>query len=635
MRIDVKKMLFIGAKSNKDAFFETAQHAGIIEFFHSQKVKELPLNAEAQKIAHAIKVLQEYVYEKQENKKDISLAEDIADTINRLQALKGQSNEKKWLIRQELQRIIPFGNFSIDGLLLLEKETGHKARFFFAKQTKHLKENCPSLILINRIQGIEYFFSFADEHFSHPDAIEVSITRSVEELKALLTDLEQTIEHVDEELRQLTRYNFLLHHALIHYINQTSLDHALGSVSLFLDDQLFIIEGWVPNNKVHELNPLAAKHHIYIEEVVIESQEVSPTYLENHGMGRVGEDVIAVFDTPSHLDKDPSLWVLVAFSIFFAMIVNDGGYGLVFLATALFLRCKTQKITRLGRRMLILVVLLGTVCLMWGGLTNAFFGIKFSPNNPLRTYSLMTWLVEKKAKYHFETKDDVFTYWEQKLPSLAHATSPQQFLYTHLPNNDTLPVFEKFSDNIMLELALFVGSIHICLGLLRYFGKNRANIGWVAFIIGAYLYLPTYVNATSFANFVFGIDKVEGARSGLHLLTVGALFALIACVVRDGFLGIFEIMTSIQIFGDILSYLRIYALGLASSIVATLVNEMATALPLVIATILILFSHGLNIILSIMGGTIHGLRLNFLEWYHYSFEGGGKPFRPLCLYNLE
>ena len=78
-----------------------------------------------------------------------------------------------------------------------------------------------------------------------------------------------------------------------------------------------------------------------------------------------------------------------------------------------------------------------------------------------------------------------------------------------------------------------------------------------------------------------------------------------------------------------------FALALAGAIVSATINSMAGELPLFIAVILIVFAHVLNIILSIMGGVIHGLRLNFLEWYHYSFEGGGRKFTPLELHIFD
>jgi V/A-type H+-transporting ATPase subunit I len=90
-------------------------------------------------------------------------------------------------------------------------------------------------------------------------------------------------------------------------------------------------------------------------------------------------------------------------------------------------------------------------------------------------------------------------------------------------------------------------------------------------------------------------------------------------------------MNMVQIFGDVLSYIRLYALALAGMMVASTFNNLGISVGIIGGIFIILFGHLTNVSLSIMGGVIHGLRLNFLEWYHYSFEGGGRLFNPLRL----
>ncbi len=94
-------------------------------------------------------------------------------------------------------------------------------------------------------------------------------------------------------------------------------------------------------------------------------------------------------------------------------------------------------------------------------------------------------------------------------------------------------------------------------------------------------------------------------------------------------------MNVIQIFADIMSYLRLYALGLSGALVVSTLNEFASSMNIVLAALLLIVGHVINLGLCLMGGTIHGLRLNFLEWYHYSFEGGGKAFCPLKKIEIE
>lgn len=635
MRVDVKKYLFMGSKKDKEHFFQEAQKMGIVEFINPQGKRRVPLSKEAEKFQAAIKVLRSHVLGDQEIKKDIPLAQKIAQEILDAKTAIDKAEDEKIQVEQEIAKLLPFGDFSMKEIEAIAKESSRKIYFYCAKSSKQLENADEELILINSVDGIDYFISITDEPIKHPDLFLVHLTESLSELNQKLARLENTIATYDDRIKSLTKYNWLMHYALVHEVNKLSFEFANESVNLVLDDTLFAIEGWVPENKQKALFELTSKLNIVSEEVFIEEDQVIPTYLENKKLARVGEDLVDVFDVPSHTDKDPSIWVLIAFSLFFAMIVGDGGYGLIFLATALILQWKIKNLKGLGKRLLKLVTILGCTCVLWGFLMNSFFGITFNQNGFFRQNSLINWMVEKKAAYHMAQKDDVYVYWIKKYPVLAKAKTPAEFI----EQGDIVGTLEKpgakFADNIAFELALLIGSIHIILGMARYIKRRPAGAGWIIFVIGAYLYMPIYLNATSIIHFCFGVDKVKGAEFGLHMLCAGAGLAVIIAVIHGGIRNIIEILTSIQILSDVLSYLRIYALGLAGSIVSATVNELGGGLPLFIAIIVIVIAHTINIALSIMGGVIHGLRLNYLEWYHYSFDGGGKKFQPLKLHIFE
>jgi V/A-type H+-transporting ATPase subunit I len=177
--------------------------------------------------------------------------------------------------------------------------------------------------------------------------------------------------------------------------------------------------------------------------------------------------------------------------------------------------------------------------------------------------------------------------------------------------------------------------IHVILSFLRYIRRTPAGLGWILFLIGGYLYAPAYLNATSFLHFIFGMDKVKSAEAGYQLLLGGIGLAMGIAIIQYKIFGLLEAMNLIQVFADVLSYLRLYALGLAGGIVSATVNDMAGSVAIVFGLIILVLGHMVNIVLSLMGGVIHGLRLNFIEWYHYSFEGGGKLFEPLKLLKIK
>ncbi len=628
MRYDVLKFLFLGPAKERDEFFKAAQVAGIIEFIDPKGKKKHDIPQDIENLGSAIKVLRGFVQLPADHAKTIHDAphfvKDILDLKTQLDSVESKLSD----VEQELDRIMPFGEFSFDALSHLEQEIKRKVRFFAAKSAKKLSEIEPALILIKSQDGVDYFVAIQNEPIVFADLSEFYFTKSLSELNKEQRELTKEREHIEQKLKGLTIYNVLLHQALVARLNDAHLEFAKETTGLELESQLFIASGWVPKTKIAHARELCDRHGVYTEQVASAPKETPPTYLENKGTAKVGEDLIRIFDTPSIRDKDPSLWVLFAFALFFSMIVYDAGYGIIFLLAALFLRVSLKKSAPSTKRFISLIAILSVACILWGGLTHSFFGIEFGPNSFLRKHSLMTWLVKKKAAYTLAEKDELYAEYVKKYPDLQNAKTAEDFLQHH-------EISSKFADNILLELSLFIGTVHICLGLLRYLGRNPVGLGWIAFVIGAYLYIPYYLHASSLVHFVFGLKAAPAAQFGLQLLLFGIVFAAIAGVILHGVAGLFEWTHAIQLFADILSYLRIYALGYAGFIVSETVNMLAGRMPILLAVAVLIFGHILNMTIAILGGTIHGLRLNFLEWYRYSFFGGGKDFSPLQLIHLE
>jgi len=468
--------------------------------------------------------------------------------------------------------------------------------------------------------------------------VEMIFDQSLSQLKEEVAKLNEEIRLDETQLKQQSKYLAFLRKAAVLSYNQYNLNRNLDFTKDELDDTLFAVEGWVPENKLPQLNEVVGDLGIFQEEVAIEESDVIPTYLENKGVGRIGEDLVHIYDTPSHTDKDPSLWVLFAFSLFFAMIVNDAGYGLAYLAIVLFLRFRLKDVKATGKRVLNLATMLSVSCIIWGVLTTSFFGIDIPVDSPLRRLSLLTWLSEKKAEYHMAIKDQTYQDYVYVYPKVIEAKSGQEFFQATQVTEAgvvTNDVLDNVGRNILLELALMIGIIHIALSFMRYLGRSWSGIGWIMVLIGGYLYFPHFLGETTLLHYVFGVPPDFGAVEGLQLMYAGLAVAVVLAIIQHRLGGLAEPMNVIQVFADVLSYLRLYALGLASGIVAQTINELYGAIPILIAIVLMVLAHGVNMAIGIMSGVIHGLRLNFLEWYHYSFDGGGKQFDPLRLYEVE
>lgn len=634
MRYDVKKYLFIGLEEEREGFYKAAQNVGIIHFIENGTTSTKEIPEEITATITAIKILRSLPVLEQVEPEDAGAADDISHKILTLKHSLEALAEQSRTLRLEIERIAPFGDFSPEDLAFIEREGKRKIQFFFGRQGSAAELELPDeVIYVTSAHGLDYFVAINPEPKQYKRLVEIRIEQPIGALRKQRHDIEQQLHHDEHELKTYAKYNHFLHQILIHKLNHYHLRTAKNAADPALENTLFTAKGWVSVNKVEELLELTSRYNIYLSEIVIEPTDAVPTYLENYGINRMGEDVIHIYDTPSITDKDPSLWVLLSFAFFFAFIIGDAGYGTLFLGVALYLRYRFSKgLHGVKRRVLNLVTLLCFACIAWGVLTTSFFGISFSPDSPIRKVSLLTWLVEKKTAYHMEHHDEVYQYWVAKYPQLSSVKDPAEFVRraaTVREGNVKYDLMAKFSDNIMLELALLIGIVHIIISLARYMNRNWAAIGWIAFIIGGYLYLPHYLQGTSILYFVFDLNREEAAREGIYLLTGGLSVAIILSIIKHKLLGLTEVMTSVQIFADILSYLRLYALALAGAIISETINDSAVSLSFVLGGVLILAGHAINMVMAIMSGLIHGLRLNFLEWYHYSFEGGGKRFRPL------
>lgn len=636
MREDVKKFLFFGLEEDKESFFQKAQSLGVIHFIDPYSSGNRDIPKDVQNLTAALKILRGLPVREQKMNTNGLDPDPIVNEILRLHHSREKLNERLRILGLEISRIEVFGNFSFEDIAYIEKEGKCKIRFFCSRPNAFEYDPLPeNVIFVASEHGLDYYVGIDDHPIEYEKLLEMKFEHSLDSLRNIEKEAKEQLIEVEHTLKETAIYDDFLHESLLGKLNFYHLNHVQTFVQQEMGGSLFAIEGWVPVNKVDKLPEVVERLSVFSEEVAIESSDVIPTFLENHGVSRLGEDLVNIYDIPSATDDDPSNWVLGGFALFFAFIIGDAGYGFVYLMLALFLRYKNPNLKGLSKRVLNLFTLLCVGCIIWGTLMTSFFGMQISLDNPLRKISLVNWLAEKKADYYLQHDQEAIQDWIEKYPELKNVKDPHTFVsYSPNPNEPPL-ILNRLTDNIMFELALFVGVVHLILSLMRYAKRNWQHIGWILFLIGAYLYFPYHLETPSFLNFVGGIDLVKGGEFGLKLMFGGIGLAWILAIIRQGWTGIFEIMVLIQVFADALSYLRLYALGLAGAIVASTINEIASGLPLVFAILLILISHFVNIILGTMSGVIHGLRLNFLEWYHYSFEGGGKKFQPLKLLKRE
>jgi len=630
MIIDLKKYLFVGAKEDLADFFLRAQETGFIEFITAKKSKEIPESIK--KFIDAIKILRKQpLKEPYRGGGTHAFAEEVASQVLDLTHEIEKLSEEKRFLEAEITRLAPFGQFSFEDINYIQETTGKKIQFYCVKSTSKHEIAPAALIYIGTDYDLDYYVGIHDRPQSYPNMIEMHFDRTADELKNHLSFVDETLHQVEAELKGYAGYIDFLKDGLLARLDLYYLAKAEEGVDYPIVGSIFSIEGWVPQNKTEKLLPLIDGKAIFFEQIAIEETDKVPTFMENKKANRLGEDLVKIYDVPSANDKDPSGWVIWAFALFFAMIMADGGYGMIFLALAFFLKFKFPTLKGAGKRFVKLIFILATACIAWGVFTTSYFGIQFGPKSPLTKFSVLQYMATKKADYHMQRNDETYQSWIKEIPAVSQAKSGKEIIMTPVEKEGkiTYPLSSDLNDSILFEFSILVGVIHISLSLLRYANRNWANFGWVAASIGGYLFLPATLKTTSLVEFMGWISKDMATSVGQQLLYGGIGVAILAGVIQKKWKGLLEIPNAIQIFSDILSYLRLYALALASSIMASTANEMGVNAGLVVGFLIVVLGHILNITLGTMGGVIHGLRLNFIEWYHYSFEGEGKIFNPL------
>ncbi len=358
------------------------------------------------------------------------------------------------------------------------------------------------------------------------------------------------------------------------------------------------ITGFVPVDHVDELRALAKESSwgLLIEDV--SSEDPVPTKLKNNRIVRMIQPVFDILGTvPGYREYDISMFFLLFFSLFFAMIIGDAGYGSLFLLGTVFLHLKSKK---LSESVKLLYVLSGTT-IAWGAVTGTWFGSE----QLLRA-----------------------------IPFLQTLTIPEISSFPEMFNNVTAKDTQLTIMYICFVLGIIQLGIACIINFIRELPDIRAvaQLGWLSLLVGLYYLVLNLVVGMPFPSW------------GLYLIAVGfALFVLFSEQKEDrsflkgvlvGLGGLFNtFLDSISAFSNIISYIRLFAVGLASIAIASSFNSMAEPLlggwTLPAAIVILLLGHGLNLIMGILSVVVHGIRLNMLEFSgQLGMEWTGIKYEP-------
>lgn len=597
MIVPMKKYAFLVYHKDYLDFLSELQELGVLHVIEKKtgEIDDIALRekfSQIQQYNQLVSFLQKRQIEPAKELKELDGLK-IFEEIKELQIQKDQYLQQLTTLKKEQSLLEPWGDFSWSTIDNLQK-AGIKARFLScsARKFSDAWQNSFYVEAINEIKGQIYFVLFEKiNEKTEIDAEEITLPRR--KLSDVLEQINETNTKLENTETLFDNYATTAIEALIKTKNkltgEVTFDKVVLNTQKEADDKLMILEGWVPNDKAEVLVAYLEKKSVYYNMYEPSKEDSIPIKLKNNWFSRLFEPIGELYSLPQYNELDLTPFFAPFFMLFFGFCLGDIGYGLLILLAAFYYKPKVKpKI----RPILTLGQFLGISTILMGLVSGTFFGI-----NLLETNFLF-------------------------FPSLR---------------------FMMLDSNELMTLALIIGGIQIIFGicikavriiLFEGFRASLATLGWIVVIAGcAAIYFLSdfgYIAKESTKNLYLIIGVIGGVPI-LFLNSPGKNIFL------NFGLGLWDSYGMLSgLLGDLLSYIRLFALGISSAVLGLVFNQIAVGLsgdiPVVshiIMILILLFGHTLNLGLSALGSFVHPMRLTFVEFYKNSgFSGGGLKYKP-------
>ncbi|MFH2137169.1 MAG: V-type ATPase 116kDa subunit family protein [Candidatus Omnitrophota bacterium] len=603
----MKKLTALIFHKDKDAFLSALQDLGVV---HISLEKKERIDEDIKNKQKKLESCQRFLKVAQkEDKATIAKTarEKRTDVFSYVLSYEGITEEIREIeetyekTERELRNILPWGDFDINAVEGLNAG-GVKARFFIAPIKKFeacrqidmcyveisrpklgIHANGPDypIVEISRDKTYVYFVVFEKgdqieidcDEFFYPQTDRQTLETEMADLEILKKDKLKQREDLFSHTARIREFCNNLHTELVYLAVSQGLNSEV-------EGNVYVLNGWVPRKLTDNVEKFLEEKEVYFDFSNPQEGENIPVLLKNNRFSRLFEPITKMFSLPHYAEMDLTVFFAPFFTLFFGFCLADAGYGLIIvLICAIF----WEKVDPDKRPFLILGSIFGISTFLFGLITGNLFGIEL-------------------VKIEFFKKMVLL--------------DPNQLFYLSLKIG---------------IVQIFFGLFLKAVGKIRQFGfmASLSVWGWLIMLTGVVPLVIAFLGKSASPEWA-----KPAALTGLVLiLFFNDLKANI--FVRFG-LGLWELYGGLTGFlGDVLSYVRLFALGISSSILGLVFNSIALQakdIPVIgffVTLVLLVVLHSMNFALGVLSSFVHPLRLTFVEFYkNAGFEGGGKAYNP-------
>ena len=642
MIVPMKKVSFVVTNDSKKDALKKLRTLGVVhlEQIYGSSEKLSQLKQTYSQLEEVLMLLSEIKYDKksiEQKKLSSSNVVEKANQIIELNETKKNYVEELSSASRELERLASWGGFNPDDFSYLANKGINLIPFECSTDSyKKIPEDV-NFVYVNS-DKTQVRFLVISEDGSKPESLTSEYLQvlnpemSTAELSESCVKYRKEISSIEKEIQKNVCYIQSIKDTMKVFAKDIEFENAYSGMATDAEDgteaNLAWLTGYVPAEELSIVQKAAKENHwACLADDPAEEDEV-PTKLQNNKFVSLIYPVSDFLGTvPGYREYDISSWFLLFFCVFFGMIFGDGGYGLLLVGTALGMFLSNIVKRKSIPAPLYLLLLLGLSTTMWGALTCNWFGLK---------------------------------------PELLPETlKPILFSldWNYISNASSLPT-NLVTENLQI-FCFSLALIHLSIAHLMAIAKNikspkfLGDLGSLLLLWGIfYLVLNMVVNGVRFP---FNLDiadvplalgsNVEFAKTGISISTV--MFPLIGIgfvlnfvfanyngsvieSVKESCVNIISVLLGVvNVFSDIVSYIRLWAVGLAGAAIAQTVNEMAGptlgGFLIFAGIILLVFGHGLNMVLNVLSVIVHGVRLNTLEFSsHLGMSWSGFSYKPFA-----